>query len=156
MTTNDQEQSEYLEQIEDAHQQFLELIGSIPEEALLAPNTVGTWSGKDVIADVTGWEAEILRVIHELDAGREAQGRPAEADGTWDRFNQSNVDPTRDWTLAQVLVHFDQVHRELVETAAKSSNTPWRGVVRLTKTHYEEHHADLREIPVKVGLAPSL
>ena len=155
MSISEQEQAEYLEQIDAAYREFLALIASIPEEDMLAPNAVGVWSGKDLVADVTGWEAELLRVIRELDAGREAQGQPAEEDGTWDRFNQSNVDPTRDWTLAEVLVNFDRVHRELIETATTSPNTPWRSLVRLTKLHYEEHHDDLRGIPAKVGLTPS-
>lgn len=155
MSVTDEERRAYLREIEVAYEEWLALIASIPEPALLAPNTIGHWSGKDVIADVTGWEAETLRVIRELDAGRQAQSAPADPDGTWDSFNQSNVDPTRDWSLAEVLADFQRVHGELLETAATSPSTPWRGVVRLTKTHYEEHHADLRGIPAKVAPTPS-
>lgn len=151
MSVSDDERRAHLQEIDVAYQEWLALIAGIPEPAMLTPNTVGTWSGKDVVADVTGWEAEILRVIRELDAGRAAQGQPAEDDGTWDRFNQSNVDPTRDWTLAEVVADSQRVHGELMETAAASPNTPWRSVVRLTKTHYEEHYDDLRGIPAQVG-----
>jgi hypothetical protein len=152
MSVSDDERRAYLEEIDVAYQEWLALIASIPEDDMLVPNTVGTWSGKDVVADVTGWEAETLRYIRELDAGRTAEWQPAEEDGTWDRFNQSNVDPTRDWTLAEVVADFQRVHGELMETAAASPNTPWRSVVRLTKLHYEEHYDNLREIPARVNL----
>ena len=147
MTISDAERAENLQAIEEAYRKFLGIIDNIPEDQLLAPNTVGKWSGKDVVADVAGWEIEVTRYIRELDAGREAIPQPAEEDGTWDQFNQSNVDPTRDWSLDEVKAHFDKVHYEFMDVATASEHTHWPSVVRITKGHYEEHYDDILGIP---------
>ncbi len=136
-----------LEMISKGFQEFLELIDSIPEEQLLEPETVGSWSGKDVIADITGWERVVKEYIEAKDRGWQGYLPPAEPDGTWDQFNQSNVDPTRDWSLDEVKADFAKTHHAFMRVAAGSEHTNWQAVVRITKIHYEEHHDDLRAIP---------
>ncbi len=143
--------TEQLQIIDEAYKQLLAIVGSMTEEEMLAPRTVGIWSGKDVVADIAGWEAEVTRYILELDAGNEAVPQPAEEDGTWDQFNQRNVDLTSDMSLEQVLTYFDDIHRRFIEVSVASPNTPWPAVVRITKTHYEEHHDDLTQIPEVVS-----
>jgi hypothetical protein len=147
MSPEDLGQERSLEVIATGFQEFLELVDSISEEEMLEPETVGSWSGKDVIADITGWERIVKEYIQAKDQGWLGYLPPAEPDGTWDQFNQSNVDPTRDWSLAEVIAQFEKTHHEFMRIAAASKHTNWPPVVRITKTHYEEHHEDLRGIP---------
>jgi hypothetical protein len=147
MSTDGPGRDESLQLISAAYRDFLALLDSIPEADMLEPNTVGSWSGKDVVADIAGWERAVLRVIEARDRGWLGYSPPAEADGTWDRFNQSNVDPTRDWSLDEVKAHFAKTHHTLMRVATNSEHTTWASVVRLTKTHYEEHYDDLQNIP---------
>ena len=147
MTVEDLGRERSLEVIDAGFREFLELIDSIPEEDMLEPETVGSWSGKDVIADVTGWERVSKEFFEAKDRGWMGYLPPAEPDGTWDQFNQSNVDPTRSWTLAEVIASFELTHHAFMRVAAASEHTLWPPVVRITKTHYEEHHEDLKRIP---------
>ena len=147
MTSEDLGPQKSLAAIAEGFGQFLELIASISEEDMLVPNTVGSWSGKDVVADVTGWERIVKEYIEARDRGWQGYLPPAEPDGTWDQFNQSNVDPTRDWSLAEVIAQFEKTHHEFMRVAAGSEHTNWPAVVRITKTHYEEHRDDLAAIP---------
>ena len=147
MTADGPGRDESLQLIAEAYRDFLALLDSIPEEDMLEPNTIGTWSGKDVIADIAGWERAVMEVIEARDKGWQGYAPPAEADGTWDSFNQSNVDPTRGWSLDEVKAHFAKTHHALLRVASNSEHTNWQSVIRLTKTHYEEHFDDLRNIP---------
>ena len=146
MSGEDLGRDESLEGIESGFREFLQLVASIPESHMLEPKTVDRWSGKDVVADITGWERVVKEYIEARDQGWTGYLPPAEPDGTWDLFNQSNVDPTRDWSLAEVVAQFEKTHHEFMRVAAGSEHTNWPAVVRITKTHYEEHHDDLRGI----------
>lgn len=147
MTAEDLGREKSLEVIDRGFREFLELIASIPEDQMLEPSTVGTWSGKDVVADVAGWERAVMRYLEAKDRGWSGYLPPAEPDGTWDQFNQSNVDPTRDWSLAEVVADFEKTHHAFMRVASASAHTNWPPIVRITKTHYEEHYEDLRSIP---------
>lgn len=146
MSAGDLGRDASLAAIAESFQEFLELVASITDEDMLEPETVGSWSGKDVVADITGWERVVKEYIEARDRGWLGYLPPAEPDGTWDQFNQSNVDPTRDWSLAEVIAQFEKTHHEFMRVAAASDHTDWPPVVRITKTHYEEHHDDLRGI----------
>ncbi len=147
MNAEDLGREKSLEVIEEGFQEFLKLIASISEADMLEPETVGKWSGKDVVADVTGWERVVMEYLEAKDRGWLGYLPPAEADGTWDQFNQSNVDPTREWSLAEVIANFEKTHHAFMRVAAASEHTNWPPIVRITKIHYEEHHDDLRGIP---------
>jgi len=147
VSAEDLGRAESLRVIDEGFREFLDLIASIPEEDMLEPETVGSWSGKDVVADVAGWERVTMEYLEARDRGWTGYLPPAEADGTWDLFNQSNVDPTRDWSLAEVVADFEKTHHAFMRVAAASEHTNWPPIVRITKTHYEEHHGDLRNIP---------
>ncbi len=147
MAVEDLGREKSLEVIATGFSEFLELVHSIPEADMLVPETVGTWSGKDVVADIAGWERIVMRYLEAKDRGWQGYLPPAEPDGTWDQFNQSNVDPTRDWSLAEVVADFEKTHHAFMRVAAASEHTNWPPIVRITKTHYEEHHDDLRNIP---------
>jgi hypothetical protein len=150
MVAEDLGRAKSLDVIDRGFRAFLELIASISEEDMLAPATVGSWSGKDVVADVTGWERVVMEYLEAKDRGWLGYLPPAEPDGTWDQFNQSNVDPTRDWSLAEVIANFEKTHHAFMRVAAASEHTSWPPVVRITKIHYEEHEDDLRGIPESV------
>ncbi|CAN5549366.1 hypothetical protein BH23CHL2_BH23CHL2_22440 [soil metagenome] len=146
MSAEDLGREKSLEAIDQDFQEFLDLVRSVPEADMLEPDTVGRWSGKDVIADIAGWERVVMKYLEAKDRGWAGYLPPAEPDGTWDQFNQSNVDPTRDWSLAEVIADFEQTHHAFMRVAAASEHTNWPPIVRITKTHYEEHHDDLRGI----------
>lgn len=60
---------ESLTLIAEAFREFVALIDSIPEADMLVPDTVGSWSGKDVVADVAGWERAVMEYIEARDRG---------------------------------------------------------------------------------------
>jgi hypothetical protein len=60
--------SALLDRIDAAHAEFESAIAAIPDERLLAPNTIGTWSVRDVMAHVGGdqrWMAGQLEALRD-------------------------------------------------------------------------------------------
>lgn len=59
-----------LDELDSSRERLLVAIEPLPDEALLAPNAVGTWSIADVLANITAWEAETVTGMLKLDQGK--------------------------------------------------------------------------------------
>lgn len=54
---------ELVEALEDSHERILEAIEGLSPEAMLEPGVVGEWSVKDVLAHLSRWEAEVVKLL---------------------------------------------------------------------------------------------
>jgi hypothetical protein len=61
---------EILEQLDISRVRLLELIESLPDEALLEPGTSGSWSIADILAHLTAWESELVTALLRIDQGK--------------------------------------------------------------------------------------
>ena len=57
------EKETLLTRLQTDRQTLLKTIEGVPNEALAAPNAVGSWSVLDVLAHITAWDGEMLRRI---------------------------------------------------------------------------------------------
>jgi hypothetical protein len=66
--------SEIIEQILDAldssRERLLVALDELPDEALLAPNTVGNWSVADLLVQQTAWESELVTGLLRVAQGK--------------------------------------------------------------------------------------
>jgi hypothetical protein len=61
--------SSLLERIDAAHTEFEAAIAAIPDDRLLAPNTIGTWGVRDIMAHVGGDQRWMAGQLEALQAG---------------------------------------------------------------------------------------
>ena len=61
---------ELIRQLEDEHDNFLELIEDLPDEILLKTGVIDNWSIKDIIAHITMWEAQLVTFLWQAKQGQ--------------------------------------------------------------------------------------
>jgi hypothetical protein len=60
---------ELLNELESSRERFLELIDDIQDDAFEEPGVNGAWSLKDVLAHLTRWEAELVKLLWQVSQG---------------------------------------------------------------------------------------
>jgi hypothetical protein len=119
---------------------------ALTDAQLLKPNTIGTWSGKDVIAHIANWEEFAADAIEEIDAGNPAAWR----DDLWidviDEMNEELLDPWRDSSSAEVRQYLEAAHFRLMNLAERSPSARPAIVTYVTATHYDQHAEDFRTL----------
>ena len=94
---------------------------ALSDEQLERPNTIGHWSGRDVMLHVATWEAAATRAIHDLNAGLPLDPIFA-TDADVDAWNDQQLAPLRSFTLADAKRFFEETHQTLVDTIRSSPN----------------------------------
>ncbi|MGH2617443.1 MAG: maleylpyruvate isomerase N-terminal domain-containing protein [Thermomicrobiales bacterium] len=94
---------------------------ALSDEQIDRPNTIGTWSGRDVMVHIANWEEAATQAIRDLDAGRPLDPVYAD-DADLDAWNEVHVAPYRQIPLAAAKRYFEQTHTTLLETIRSSPN----------------------------------
>lgn len=136
-----EERSETLAEMARGHRELTELLDSIAPSDLERPNTVGHWSGKDVLSHIAAWEVEATRFVGARDAGNDES---LIDESQFDAFNEENVTKTRDWTLDQVRAYFESAHLDFVNICRTSPTVSAGFATGLSSHHYEEHMDQFR------------
>ena len=61
--------TELLEELEDARKELFEMLEDLPDVMLLAPNVMGDWSIKDILAHLTYWEGQMVTMLFQIQRG---------------------------------------------------------------------------------------
>ena len=61
---------ELLDELESSRERFLELIDDLADDAFEEPGVNGAWSLKDVLAHLTRWEAELVKLLWQVSQGQ--------------------------------------------------------------------------------------
>jgi hypothetical protein len=137
---------EYLQRAARAWLAYKRAVDALPDAALERPNTVGPWSGRDVIAHVATWEDEALRVIAAMDAGG-PEAWPDTPDGpALDAWNEAHVAPFRALSTPELRQFADDTHTLLMNLAERSPAAGPRIAAELTEGHCGEHLEQLRAL----------
>jgi hypothetical protein len=149
-----------LTRLDTAWQVFLESYAGLSHSQLTESGVVDDWSVKDILAHVTTWEEEALRLLPLIVAG----GRPPRysvADWGIDAFNALMTERKRELPLSAVLKQLDETHRRLIELIENAPDdqitreTRFRRRLRLdTYGHYPIHTAMItawRERPAQTS-----
>lgn len=157
---------EILDALEDTREQFLDCIEGLSENEMQLPGVVGEWSVKDIIAHLSSWEAELVKLLWQA-----AQGLPP----TTAFFTQSSVDETnaawqktmKDRPLDKVLADFAAVRKQTIRRLEAFSDdqlnnprrytwqrqTPlWEWIANNTFSHEAEHMQQIQLWRSKLGL----
>ena len=140
--------SQRLEMLQIASKAWLELkrlIDSIPDCALERPNTIGIWSGRDMLGHLAGWEAIGIDIVTQLDERGEYTPLGINRD-TVDAFNEEMLVPYRTLSTQDVRQALEDTHFALMQLAEVSSADIAEVVLDVTRDHYNKHLGDLKGI----------
>ena len=133
-----------------------ESYAGLSEAQMTTPGVAGEWSVRDILAHVATWEEEALKYLPLIIEG----GRPPRyaSYGGLDAFNARMTEAKRGLSLADVLAHLAETHRQLVAYLRNvpeeqfTTETRFRHRLRLdTYSHYPLHARMIREWRERIG-----
>lgn len=140
-----------LDKLEKAWADLKASYAGLSEAQMTEPGVTGTWSVKDILAHVTTWEEEALKMLPLLREGV-TPPRYADAYGGLNAFNALMSERKRGLSLSEGLAQLDDTHRRLIEYVHGvpddlfTTETRFRRRLRLdTYSHYPEHARAIRE-----------
>jgi hypothetical protein len=142
MTITQEERLDILQEVSRSWLDLLKAIRLRSNADLVKPNTIGQWSGKDVMGHITFWERHMLDGIKAAEAGQE----PAEIED----FETANLIAAKEMSrlsLDEIRARFNDTHDELMQALEITPLLTTRDdIAGTTFDHYAEHAADIRAI----------
>jgi hypothetical protein len=132
--------TELIHDIRPAHAAYMTLMGRISPAAANAPGLVGTWSARECLAHILGWQVLALEVIEGLRDGR-AVADPEDEN----LFNAQAVASRADQSWEAICAEMDATVTRLIALVeslpeAQREEKLVRGWLRgSTLGHYSEH-----------------
>jgi hypothetical protein len=119
-------------------------------EEEMSQRWLGTWSAKDIVAHLTGWQREMAPALERI-----ARGEKPFADGVSyddvDSWNARFVAARRGTSAADLLLELDETHQHLLHAASavpddrfQRGRTAWKLVDQTSAEHYREHAEQIR------------
>lgn len=152
-------QDELLDALEDQREDFLEAIDDLPPELLQDTGVIDDWSVKDIIAHLSAWEAELVKLLWQLKQGQSPSSIHFTGPGV-DAQNAEWLEAYRSRPLERVLEDFAAVrkqtarrveeftHAELTDPGrypALNNRPLWEWIAGDSFEHEAEHAAQIRE-----------
>jgi hypothetical protein len=102
---------ELLDELETSRERFLEQIEDIQDDAYEEPGVNGTWSLKDVLAHLTRWEAELVKLLWQVSQGQAPTSAHFSGIST-DKLNEKWYNEMRTRRLEMVLEDYHNVRNQ--------------------------------------------
>ena len=102
---------ELLNKLESSRESFLELIDDIQDDTFEEPGVNGAWSLKDVLAHLTRWEAELVKLLWQVSQGL-APTSAHFSDVSIDKLNEKWYSEMRARRLDKVLEDYHSVRNQ--------------------------------------------
>lgn len=141
----DEERAQLLADMDAANEAFLTLIASIDKAKLARENTVGIWSGKDLIAHLGHWQQAAIDLTRELQNDRPGKW-PGEDGSNINEWNEVRVESMRNEKLDDVRAYQQDRYDELRALIASSPFATRAAGIGATEFHYGLHEEDFRSL----------
>ena len=155
-----------LDRLEESREKFLDYLDGIPVDHWGTPGVVGEWSIKDILAHLSRWEAEIVKLLWQT-----RQGQPP----TTMHFTQADVDETnkiwysetRSRSLERIMDDFHAVRNQTIFRVEAftdkdltdpkrfswlASRPLWEWIASDSFEHEEEHMSQIMDWQKKQGI----
>lgn len=103
---------ELQEELDATRVRLLEVLASVPEEALVQPGAVGQWSVADVLAHFVNWEAELVTAFNHIDQGKTPQ-KLLEALDDREAYNAQRYNESKGRDLGRIFDDLQSVRGQL-------------------------------------------
>jgi hypothetical protein len=117
--TTDAEREQLLNEMDAVWSEIRDAAYALTDEQIDRENTVGSWSGRDVMIHIANWEERCADVIRMLDRGEQVT-RLYSTDEELDALNEQWVRPWHDVPLADAKDYFERMHQQLKDTVRAS------------------------------------
>lgn len=104
---------ELLEALESGREKFLDALEGIPEDAWELPGVAGEWSLKDLLAHLSRWEAEMIKLLWQAQHGQRPDTAPFSGKSI-DEINATWHKESQDRPLERVLEDFQAVRNQTI------------------------------------------
>ena len=104
---------ELISKIEDERARLEEAISTLSPEQLTAPDAIGEWSIKDVLAHLAMWTSRCVTLVYQAEQGQ----KPEDVDAMFDSYEEVNAEDhqsQKDRLLDRVVADFRGSHRQLL------------------------------------------
>ncbi len=102
---------EILDAMSDSHTKLLKSIDGLDPTAMQEPGVVGEWSVRDLLAHITRWEAELIRLLFQLKQGQ-VPDFPTLAEPDFDKINARFQKESLGRPLELILADFQTVRKQ--------------------------------------------
>jgi len=140
-----------LKRLEERWREFGESLEGLPDAALTGGAIVGEWTARDLMAHVTTWEEETLKLLPVILKGRRTPKYSALYGGV-DAFNAQSHERKWGMELEEVRRQMEGTHRRLVGYLEGVAEEVFEGNERFVRRlrldtygHYREHAEHIRE-----------
>lgn len=144
---------EIQEEMDRGRLRLLEILASLPDEALTEPGAVGQWTLANVLAHFVNWEAELVTGLNHIDQGKKPVNllkaladREAYNASRYEQFKGRNLDRIFD-DLHGVRVQLEEWLEEFSQADLENADRfPWLGdralweVIAETSFEHERSH----------------
>ena len=128
---------------------FHEAMHGLNEEQL-TETWLGTWSIRDIVAHISGWQREMTPALERLAKGQRPFAEGVSYDDP-DAWNARFATASRDVEVTDVLLELDRSHELFMHAAAQvpedrymPDKTAWKIVDLNSGQHYREHGDQIR------------
>lgn len=117
------------------------MVTGLTPAQLTKPDTVGTWSGRDLIAHIAAWEEIAIDVIEQMEDGGPEEW-PNDDDEIIDAFNAELLEPFDGMSLDEVRQRHEEIHFTLMSYAESAQSLRPDIILGVTTEHYDVHADD--------------
>jgi hypothetical protein len=117
--TTDAQREQLLIEMDAVWSEIRDAAYALTDEQIDRENTVGTWSGRDVMVHIANWEERCAEVIGMLDRGEQIT-RLYTTDEELDALNERWVRPWHAAPLSEAKAYFERMHQQLRDTVSAS------------------------------------
>jgi hypothetical protein len=157
--------NELLAALKDSHERLLRSLEGLSPEEMLEPGVVGDWSIKDILAHLSRWEAELVKLLWQARQGIQPTGlltdeSPVdEVNARWyqedqarplDRI-QEDFNGVREQTIRRLDYFTDRDLNDPIRYSWLGSQPLWEWVASESFEHDDEHLEQIRAWREKKG-----
>jgi len=121
-----------LDALDSSRERLLVALDELPDEALLAPNTVGSWSVADLLVQQTAWESELVTGLMHVSQGKKPARLLAALDNV-EEYGRLRYEENKGRDLDRIFDDLPQVRMQVEEwleefsekQLSKKGHFPW-------------------------------
>lgn len=103
-----------LVRLEDSHERVLEAIEGLSTEEMLEPGVMDNWSVKDILAHLTRWEAELIKLLWQARQGMQPTSLHFNQSHSVDEVNARWYEEDQARSLERILEDFHGVRNQTI------------------------------------------
>lgn len=135
-----------IEELSNLQHQFINVAQQLEKSKRNQPGVCGTWSPKQVIAHISGWDKEVIRQF-----GLFQDGLEKAIEYGIDEFNKQSVKERAHLSWEETLAELQQAHKQFYQRAKSissqelSENEEYKDWVEVQIDHYKHHIKQLKQ-----------